>query len=364
MGVIDINSRTRYAGKGRPGSSPPGGADAGLLSGRRDSFEVGIGSSRFSITDQLGAQLRDLNEAVRDGDAGVPQGRPEGGAVSHVAAMLQKMRIASNEEHDRAYGQTKREDGMEWAAAPDRDPAPMTPAVSDDREAPSPIWRSSDLVPLVTTPTVGYPMRKDIALGALETCGDVNEMRGRQIVINIQGVSFSCRISQEVVDAVKSGLVLSSVLGAAFQTAIRNYALKANGDVVDAAFDGCVLNIRYVGDATKPLLVSAFIEACPSGDSWSMQIDMTGDRSLSLCVVAAPIDAVVAAFSKSCMAVDRRPFLNDNSFDVVVEEQATSGAPAALDYSAATSESDKRRIIEKAAMAMIRKAKLSKAIDQ
>jgi hypothetical protein len=198
-------------------------------------------------------------------------------------------------------------------------------------------------------------MRKDIALGALDRYGDVGEMLGRQVIVNIQGVSFTCGISQEVMDAVRSGRTLSSIMGSAFQNAISHYSLIANGDVVDAAFDGSVLNIRYVGDATKPLLVSAFSKARPEVDVWSTEIDILGDEGPALRVIAAPIDGVFAAFSRSCITVDRRSFVNDNAFDV------TADAPEVLDYSAALSESDKRSIIEKAAMAMIRKAKLTQA---
>jgi hypothetical protein len=187
-------------------------------------------------------------------------------------------------------------------------------------------------------------------------------MLGRQVIVNIQGVSFTCRVSQEVMDAVRSGHTLTSIMGSALQTAIRKYSLIANGDVVDAAFDGSVLNVRYVGDATKPLLVSAFSEACPGADVWSTQIDIAGGEGHGLRVVAAPIDSVFATFSRSCITVDRRSFINDNAFQWAVDEPAA--APEVLDYSAAMTESDKRSIIEQAAMAMIRNARRTQTPEQ
>ena len=386
MSVIDINTRTRYAGKGRPGASPLVGAEAGLVSGRNGTSDVGDGFAGQPITDRLGARLRSLNEAVREVGAGAAQGRPEGGAVSHVAAMLQKMRIASNEEHARADRQTpsqsdfnswrdqidrarsavlgKCEDAMGRPAAPDLDLGPVVPVALNDREVRHPLWRTAGLVLFATTPTVGYPMRKDIALGALESDGDVGDMLGRQIVVNIQSVSFTCRISQEVVDAVRSGLLLSSLVGTAFQTAIRNYSLIANGDVVDAVFDGSVLNIRYVGDATKPLLVLAFSEVSPAVDLWSTEIDHGDGKGPALRIVAAPIDGVFTAFSRSCIAVDHRPFINDNAGGAAADGSATSDAPEVKDYAAASSESDKRSIIEQAAMAMIRNARRTQTPEQ
>ena len=380
MSVIDINSRMRYAARGRPGASPVAGADASLVSGREGKAEVGNGFAGHPITARLGAELRGLNEAVRDAGAGAPQGRPEGGAVSHVAAMLQKMRFASNQEHARAERQNpsqsdfefwhdqvdrartammaKHNGGMDAPAAPaeqEHGVSPVTPVRVNDGAANHDLPPSLKLMSFATTPTVGHPMRKDIALGALDRQGEVGDMLGRQVIVNIQGISFSCGISPEVMDAVKSGRTLSSIMGSALQTAISHYSLIANGDVVDAAFDDSVLNIRYVGDATKPLLVSAFSEARPLVDVWSTEIEFVGDEGHALRVVAAPIDGVFAAFSRSCIAIDRRPFVNDNAFDVTADE------PEILDYSAALSESDKRRIIEKAAMAMIRKAKLTQA---
>ena len=363
MSVIDINSRTRYAGRGRLGASPVAGADAGLVSGREAKADVGHGFAGYPITARLGAELRGLNEAVRDASAGAPLGRPEGGAVSHVAAMLQKMRVASNEEHARAERQQPSKSDFEsWHDQVDRARTAMMAKRDGGMDAPAApaepghdIPPSRKLISFATTPTVGHPMRKDIALGALDRHGDVGDMLGRRVIVNIQSVSFTCGISQEVVDAVRSGLTLSSIMGSALQTAIRNYALIANGDVVDAAFDGSVLNIRYVGDASKPLLVSAVSEAHPEVDVWSTEIDILGDEGHALRVVAAPIDGVFAAFSRSCIAVDRRPFVNDNAFDV------TADALEVLDYSAALSESDKRSIIEKAAMAMIRNAKRTQA---
>lgn len=383
MSVIDINSRTRYAGRGRPGASPVAGAEAGLVSGRDGKAPVGNGFAGYPISARLGAELRGLNEAVRDAGPGAPQGRPDGGAVSHVSAMLQKMRSASNEEHARAERQAPPQSDFEsWHDQVDRartammakhnggvdaSAAPAEPG--DDIPAAAPVdvknsgalgdlSQSLKLISFAATPSVGYPMRKDIALGALDRHGDVGDMLGRQVVVNIQGVSFTCGISQEVVDAVRSGLTLSSVVGSALQTAIRKYSLIANGDVVDAAFDGSVLNIRYVGDASKPLLVSAFSEARPAVDIWSTEIGLVGDQGHAIRVIAAPIDGVFAAFSRSCIAVDRRPFVNDNSCD------AAADAPEVLDYSAALSESDKRSIIEQAAMTMIRNAKRTQAPEQ
>ena len=371
MSVIDINSRTRYAGRGRPGASPVAGADAGLVSGREGKSLIENGFAGYPISARLGAELRGLNEAVRDAGAGAPQGRPEGGAVSHVSAMLQKMRNASNEEHARAKHQpshpadfASRHDQIDRArtammAKYDNGmDASTAPVEMNDRVAHGDLPKDGKLISFATTPSVGSPMRKDIALGALDHHGDVSDMLGRQVIVNIQGVSFTCEISPEVIDAVRSGLTLSSIMGSALQTAIRKYSLIANGDVVDAAFDGSVLNIRYVGDASKPLLVSAFSEARPAADVWSTEIDIVGDQGYALRVIAAPIDGVFSASSRSCIAVDRRPFVNDNAFD------AAADAPEVLEYSAALSESDKRSIIEQAAMTMIRNAKRTQAPEQ
>ena len=367
MSVIDINSRTRYAGRGRPGASPVVGPDAGLVFGRAARTNVGDSFAGYPITARLGAELRDLNEAVRDADDEAPLGRPAGGAVSHVSAMLQKMRAASNEEHARsARPDSPQADFAAWHAQVDCARTAMMGSRADAMEAPiapdalngaqawRPAGRSARHVSFVTTPAVGHPMRKDIALDALDSCAVASDLLGRQVIVNIQGVSFSCMITREVMDAVRSGRSLSSVMGSALQTAIRHYALLANGDVVDAVLDGSVLNIRYVGAATKPLLVSAFTGPCPAVDLWSMEV---GDEGPALRVVAAPIDGVFAASSRSCIAVDRAPFVNDNAFDVVADDAAAPGATEVLDYSAASSESDKRSIIEKAAMAMIRKAR-------
>jgi hypothetical protein len=361
--------------------------DAGLVSGYKGKADVSNGFAGYPITARLGAELRGLNEAVRSPGAGAPQGRPEGGAVSHVAAMLQKMRFASNEEHARAERQNPSQSDFEvWhdqvdrarmammanrdaemhaspaSAEPGHDILPAMSLGSDDLKANQNLSSSLKLVAFPTKITVGYPMRKDIVLDDLDRHGDVAEMLGRQVIVNIQGVSFTCRVSQEVMDAVRSGHRLTSIMGSALQTAIRKYSLVANGDVVDAAFDGSVLNVRYVGDAIKPLLVSAFSEACPAADVWSTQIDIPGGQGHALRVVAAPIDHVVAAFSRSCLTFNQRSFINDNAFHWGADEP--EDASEVLEYSAAMTEGDKRSIIEQAAMAMIRNARRTQTPEQ
>lgn len=378
MSVIDINSRTRYPGKLRPGATGGPAAEGDMASsgdGLRDGF------AGMPISPDLAADLRVLNDAVRDAPGRGPQTRPEGGAVSHVSAMLHKMRGASADEHDRKFGhkaagsdfkswheqielakqammdnRASLDDGIAGSAGENVSIVPIfsveTPDVLDSPD----LWRNPEIAHFVTSVAVGHPMRKDIALGVLDSYGDIGEMLGRNVKVNIQGVSFACMISQSVIDAVGAGVTLSSVIGRALQKAIRQYALIANGDVIDAILDGATLNIRYVGGAKKPILVSAFSDICPAAEAWSTDVSMADPESY-VRVVASPIDGVFAEVSRSCISVRRRQFVNDNALGLPMQESAGDGPVQVLDYSAATTVSDKRSIIQQAAMAMIRKAK-------
>ena len=386
MSVIDINTRTRHAGKGRLGASLVSGADGGMASG------VDASSSGFAgmpISADLSFELQSLNHAVRESGGGAPKCRPEGGAVSHVSAMLQKMRVASAAEHDRKSGdgaarsdfkswhdqiQTARQAMMEnsesldvgvaGSAGDKLDIVPVFPVETQDVVAARPLWGTPDVVPFATTVTVGHPMQKDIALGLLDACVDVGDVLGRTVKVNIQGVSFTAQISQNVVDAVGADVTLSRIIGGALQKAIHDYAMVANGDVIDAAFDGATLTVKYVGEAKKPILVSAFSELCPAADVRPTEVDIVGVEGPLVRVVASPIDGIFAEFSRSCISIRRRQFVNDNALVLATQDSAGDGAVEVRDFSTAATVSDKRSIIQQAAMAMIRKARQTPVQDQ
>ena len=172
------------------------------------------------------------------------------------------------------------DDGVAGFTEDKVDIVPVFSAVTQEVAAALPLWVTPDVVPFTTTVTVNHPMQKDIALGLLDSYDDIGEMRGRNVKVNIQGVSFTAQISQNVIDAVSVGVALSSVMGGALQKAIHDYSMIVNGDVIDAAYEGATLNIRYVGEAKKPILVSAFSELSPAPDVWSTELDAAGVQTL------------------------------------------------------------------------------------
>ena len=94
MSVIDINIRSRYAGRERS-SIKPGPASDNSAGGEGRELLGGV-----PISARLAAQIRAMNSTVRNSGNNAPTTRPEGGAVSHVSSMLQKMRAESSAAHD------------------------------------------------------------------------------------------------------------------------------------------------------------------------------------------------------------------------------------------------------------------------
>ena len=164
-------------------------------------------------------------------------------------------------------------------------------------------------------------------------------------------------MTQEIIAAAGSGAALSGILGRAFQKAIRNYALIADGDVIDAAVDGSILRIKYLAGASRPILVSAFSEAASAGNIWSTDVGIAEAPSAQLRVEAAPIDGVLAEFSRSCISIRRRRFVNDNMLGLEAQEPIASSPSPFSDMAAAPSVGDKRAMIQQAALAMIKKAR-------
>ena len=371
MSVIDINTRKRYASKGRSGAAHLPRNEEGLSSSRIGSTDVVAG---VPISGHLSSELRALTGAVRSSGVSVPRSRPEGGAISHVSAMLQKMRAASAEEHERKSGpkptssdfqswhdqieRTKQAmigDGVE-AAGPQADPALAPLKETEAGPDAHGLWRNPDLLPFATTIPVGRSMQKDIAFRALDDYGAPGDMVGRKVKVSIQSVAFTCVISSDMLDMVSGGTPLSKIVGQAFASAIRNYGLVANCDVIDAAFDGGVLNIRYVGDAEKPILASAFCETVPAPGVSTAEGEGAASSCTPVPVAAAPIDGVFAEISRSCIAIRRRQFVNDNALDATLQEPAPSGSSGVTDYALAEGVSAKRNIIQQAAIAMLKKA--------
>ncbi len=372
MSVIDINTRKRYASKGRSGAAHlPGSEDAAASAGfgSADSF------AGMPVSGHLSAQLRALTGAVRSSGVSVPQSRPEGGAVSHVSAMLQKMRAASAEEHDRTAGpkpgssdfqswhdqmdRTKQAMMGDGVQAPGYQDAPAPPKETQEVPDTRVIWRHLDVLSFVTTVPAGRSMQKDIALRPLDDYGSPGEMVGRKVKVSIQGVAFTCVISSDMLDMVSGETPLSKIVGQAFASAIRNYGLVANCDVIDAAFDGGVLNIRYVGDAAKPILASAFCETVPAPGLSTAEGQGAASACAPVQVAAAPIDGVFAEISRSCIAIRRRQFVNDNAPGAAPQEPATSSTSGVTDFALAEGVSAKRNIIQQAAIAMLKKAQQS-----
>jgi hypothetical protein len=226
-----------------------------------------------------------------------------------------------------------------------------------DLEAARALWLSDESVAFPTTVTAGQSMQKDIALGRLDAHDQPADLLGRKITVNVQGVSFVCRITQDLIDACGHGAALSGILGRAFQKAIRNYALIADGDVIDAVVDGSILRIKYLAGASRPTLVSAFIETASAGNLWSTEVGIAEAPCAQLRVEAAPIDGVLAEFSRSCISIRRRRFVNDNMLSLASQDPVSSSVSEFSDLASAPTIGDKRAMIQQAAMAMIKKAR-------
>lgn len=96
VSVIDINIRSRYAAKERSSiKSGPASDNAAGAHGEGRELLGGV-----PVSARLAAQIRAMNSAVRNSSTSAPTTRPEGGAVSHVSSMLQKMRAESSDAHD------------------------------------------------------------------------------------------------------------------------------------------------------------------------------------------------------------------------------------------------------------------------
>ena len=382
MSIIDINTRARYAGKGRPGATP-GSVSAGS-SGANVQGQGGPTDSlaAMPISSQLASQIRAMNSSVRHSADNAASARPEGGAVSHTSSMLQKMRVETALSHDdkgdvgastavfRSWHDQIEQ--VRQSMSGEGDVADAASAMSGecvavarsagesadlDVEAARALWLSGETVAFPTTVPAGQPMQKDIALGSIDAHDQPAELLGRKITVNIQGVSFVCRMTQEIIDASGPGAPLSSILGRAFQKAIRNYALIADGDVIDAAVDGSILRIKYLAGASRPILVRAYSEAAAAGNLWSTDVGIAESPSAQLRVEAAPIDGVLAEFSRSCISIRRRRFVNDNMLGLESQEPMSTEPSPFSDLASAPTVGDKRTMIQQAAMAMIKKAR-------
>ena len=369
MSIIDINTRARYAGKVRPGVTP-GSASAGSSGANVQGQGGPIDSlAAMPISSRLASQIRALNSSVRHSIDDAPSARPEGGAVSHTSSMLQKMRVETARAHDDTDDVCASADGFRsWHDQIEQVRQSMSgecvavaPSAGEsadlDVEAARALWLSGESVAFPTTVTAGQPMQKDIALGSIDAHNQPAELLGRKITVNIQGVSFVCRITQDIIDASGPDAALSSILGRAFQKAIRNYALIADGDVIDAAVDGSILRIKYLAGASRPILVSAFSEAATVGNLWSTDVGIAESSSAQLRVEAAPIDGILAVFSRSCISIRRRRFVNDNMLGLGSQEPISTDPSPFSDLASAPTVGDKRTMIQQAAMAMIKKAR-------
>ena len=369
MSIIDINTRARYAGKVRPGVTP-GSASAGSSGANVQGQGGPIDSlAAMPISSRLASQIRALNSSVRHSIDDAPSARPEGGAVSHTSSMLQKMRVETARAHDDTDDVCASADGFRsWHDQIEQVRQSMSgecvavaPSAGEsadlDVEAARALWLSGESVAFPTTVTAGQPMQKDIALGSIDAHNQPAELLVRKITVNIQGVSFVCRITQDIIDASGPDAALSSILGRAFQKAIRNYALIADGDVIDAAVDGSILRIKYLAGASRPILVSAFSEAATVGNLWSTDVGIAESSSAQLRVEAAPIDGILAVFSRSCISIRRRRFVNDNMLGLGSQEPISTDPSPFSDLASAPTVGDKRTMIQQAAMAMIKKAR-------
>ena len=369
MSIIDINTRARYAGKVRPGVTP-GSASAGSSGANVQGQGGPIDSlAAMPISSRLASQIRALNSSVRHSIDDAPSARPEGGAVSHTSSMLQKMRVETARAHDDTDDVCASADGFRsWHDQIEQVRQSMSgecvavaPSAGEsadlDVEAARALWLSGESVAFPTTVTAGQPMQKDIALGSIDAHNQPAELLGRKITVNIQGVSFVCRITQDIIDASGPDAALSSILGRAFQKAIRNYALIADGDVIDAAVDGSILRVKYLAGASRPILVSAFSEAATVGNLWSTDVGIAESSSAQLRVEAAPIDGILAVFSRSCISIRRRRFVNDNMLGLGSQEPISTDPSPFSDLASAPTVGDKRTMIQQAAMAMIKKAR-------
>jgi hypothetical protein len=383
VSLIDINTRARYAGKGRPGAAPGSaivGSPGANLQGQGSPIDD---LAELPISSRLASQIRAMNSSVRHSLGSASSARPEGGAVSHTASMLQKMRVETARAHDDKGDGAASSDGFRsWhdqieqvrqstlsgedkiadagSPLPEEGPSGALCAgdeVGLDGQVTRSLWLSGERVDFPTTVTAGHQMQKDIALGCLDAHDQPADLLGRKITVNIQGVSFVCRITQDIIEASGSGAALSSILGRAFQKAIRNYALIADGDVIDAAVDGAILRIKYLAGASRPILVSAFSEASSAANLWSTDVGIAEAPSAQFRVEAAPIDGVLAEFSRSCISIRRRRFVNDNMLDLESQEPSSPIPSAFSDLACAPTVGDKRAMIQQAAMAMIKKVR-------
>ena len=369
MSIIDINTRTRYSGKVRP------------VGGRQGQGGPVDGLSEMPISSNLASQIRAMNSSIRQCVESAPPARPEGGAVSHASSMLQKMRadtalahedkgdgappVGFRSWHDQIEKVRQSMSGMDKIADADSANSAQggSEALSDeegaslDLEAARALWLSDESVAFPTTVTAGQSMQKDIALGRLDAHDQPADLLGRKITVNVQGVSFVCRITQDLIDACGHGAALSGILGRAFQKAIRNYALIADGDVIDAVVDGSILRIKYLAGASRPILVSAFSETASAGNLWSTEVGIAEAPCAQLRVEAAPIDGVLAEFSRSCISIRRRRFVNDNMLSLASQDPVSSSVSEFSDLASAPTIGDKRAMIQQAAMAMIKKAR-------
>ena len=369
VSIIDINTRTRYSGKVRP------------VGGRQGQGGPVDGLSEMPISSNLASQIRAMNSSIRQCVESAPPARPEGGAVSHASSMLQKMRadtalahedkgdgappVGFRSWHDQIEKVRQSMSGMDKIADADSANSAQggSEALSDeegaslDLEAARALWLSDESVAFPTTVTAGQSMQKDIALGRLDAHDQPADLLGRKITVNVQGVSFVCRITQDLIDACGHGAALSGILGRAFQKAIRNYALIADGDVIDAVVDGSILRIKYLAGASRPILVSAFSETASAGNLWSTEVGIAEAPCAQLRVEAAPIDGVLAEFSRSCISIRRRRFVNDNMLSLASQDPVSSSVSEFSDLASAPTIGDKRAMIQQAAMAMIKKAR-------
>jgi hypothetical protein len=369
VSIIDINTRTRYSSKARP------------VGGRQGQGGPVDGLSEMPISSNLASQIRAMNSSIRQCVESAPPARPEGGAVSHASSMLQKMRadtalahedkgdgappVGFRSWHDQIEKVRQSMSGMDTIADADSANSAQggSEALSDeegaslDLEAARALWLSDESVAFPTTVTAGQSMQKDNALGRLDAHDQPADLLGRKITVNVQGVSFVCRITQDLIDACGHGAALSGILGRAFQKAIRNYALIADGDVIDAVVDGSILRIKYLAGASRPILVSAFSETASAGNLWSTEVGIAEAPCAQLRVEAAPIDGVLAEFSRSCISIRRRRFVNDNMLSLASQDPVSSSVSEFSDLASAPTIGDKRAMIQQAAMAMIKKAR-------
>ena len=117
------------------------------------------------------------------------------------------------------------------------------------------------------------------------------------------------------------------------------------------------MRIKYLAGASRPILVSALSEAAAAGNLWSTDVGIADSPSAQLRVEAAPIDGVLAEFSRSCISIRRRRFVNDNMLGLEPQVPMSTDPSPFSDLASAPTIGDKRTMIQQAAMAMIKKAR-------